>query len=315
MQRRTPVVKMLLDRGADINTRDNGGVRPVLYAVGRHDLATLGILAQRGADLEVESKQNKMTPLLLAIEQGQSDTVGYLLDQGARIDGSNSDGLTPLMSASEKGDTKLVKLLLARGAEVNAARKDGWTPLLYAAAVVFLGPGSMFMHGSHMFAGAWLDNVSMVAYITIPVLWNLAALGRWSNRTFFTTYAAVVVLYSAGYWFIAPDLGIGFELFEVSIPLWIISEALYRWWSPAMRGASGFVGFVVAAAFGITPLTMLENPGEYWWIFLFWLPGLLAGHAPPGRARRKPPPGRRPARPNATAPGRARRGRSRSRSR
>ena len=91
-------------------------------------------LDQRGADLEVESKQNKMTPLLLAIEQGQSDTVGYLLDQGARIDGSNSDGLTPLMSASEKGDKNLVKLLLGRGAEVNAARKDGWTPLLYAAA-------------------------------------------------------------------------------------------------------------------------------------------------------------------------------------
>ena len=39
----------------------------------------------------------------------------------------------------------------------------------------------------------------------------------------------------------------------------------------------------VAAAFGITPITMAQNPGEYWWVFLFWLPGLLAVDAPPGR--------------------------------
>jgi hypothetical protein len=155
--------------------------------------------------------------------------------------------------------------------------------LLYASAVVFLGPGSMVMHGTHTFFGSWIDNVSMVVYISIPWLLNLSVMGRWLDRKLFITYTAIVTAYAAGYWFIAPDLGIGFELFEVSIPVWLISEALYRWWSPTMRWASGFLGFVVAAAFGITPLTMLNNPGEYWWIFLFWLPGLLATNPPPGR--------------------------------
>ena len=37
--------------------------------------------------------------------------------------------------------------------------------LLYAAASTFLGPGSMAMHGTHTQFGAWLDNVSMIAYI------------------------------------------------------------------------------------------------------------------------------------------------------
>jgi len=159
---------------------------------------------------------------------------------------------------------------------VNRLIGNSPVALLYAAAAVFLGPGSMVMHGTHTFFGAWLDNVSMVAYILIPVLLNLSLLGRWTNRTFFVTYGAVLALYAAGYWFIAPDLGIGFELFRVAIPLWIISEVVYRWWSPAVRVGSGFVGFVVAAAFGIFPAEMLANASEYWWVFLFWLPGLLA---------------------------------------
>ena len=32
--------------------------------------------------------------------------------------------------------------------------------LLYASATVFLGPGSMVMHGSHTFFGAWIDITS-----------------------------------------------------------------------------------------------------------------------------------------------------------
>jgi hypothetical protein len=178
--------------------------------------------------------------------------------------------------------------VLARDVVVGRPSKNGFIgpsaiSLLYASAVVFLGPGSMVMHGTHTFFGAWIDNVSMVAYISIPWLLNLSVMARWKDRKLFITYASVVTAYAAGYWLIGPDLGIGFELFEASIPLWIISEALYRWWSPMMRWLSGFIGFVVAAAFGITPLTMIEYPGEYWWVFLFWLPGLLASNAPPGR--------------------------------
>jgi hypothetical protein len=169
-------------------------------------------------------------------------------------------------------------------------RLIGNTPvaLIYASAVVFLGPGSMIMHGTHTFFGSWIDNVSMVAYITIPLLLNLALLGRWSNRTFFTTYAVVLAAYAAGYWFLGSDLGIGLELFEVSIPLWIISEIIYRWWSPAVRALSGFAGFGVAAAFGIFPAEMAAQPGQYWWVFLFWLPALLARHPAEGRRRYTP---------------------------
>ena len=50
------------------------------------------------------------------------------------------------------------------------------------------------------------------------------------------TYSILLALYGAGYWFLGPDLGIGLDLFGVSIALWIISEILHRWWSPRPPG-------------------------------------------------------------------------------
>lgn len=157
--------------------------------------------------------------------------------------------------------------------------------LLYAGATVFLGPGSMVMHGTHTRFGAWLDNVSMIAFILIPWLTNLAMLGRWRSRTLFATYGVVLAAYAAGYWFVGPDLGIGLDLFGASIAIWVVSEVLVRWWSPAARWWSGLAGFVVAVVFGITPGDILADLGSYWWVVGFWLPGLLATH-PPNVTRR-----------------------------
>ena len=155
--------------------------------------------------------------------------------------------------------------------------------LLFASAALFLGPGSMAMHGSHTRFGAWLDNLSMICFILIPWLINVADMARWTTRTLFVSYGSLVGLYGLGYWFAGPDLGIGLDLFGLSIGLWVTSEALYRWHSPAMRALSGLVGFAMAAAFGVLPGEIFSNLDQYWWVALFWLPGLLATHAPPGR--------------------------------
>ncbi len=155
--------------------------------------------------------------------------------------------------------------------------------LLYAGAALFLGPGSMAMHGTHTQFGAWLDNVSMVAYILVPWLLNVSIMGRWSERRLFSTYGTLLSAYAAGYWFLGSDLGIGLDLFGVSIAMWIISEVLYRFHSPTMRWASGFVGFGVGAIFGVTPAVIAADLASHWWIIFFWLPGLLAKYPPVGR--------------------------------
>ena len=155
--------------------------------------------------------------------------------------------------------------------------------LLYAAAALFLGPGSMLMHGTHTRFGAWMDNVSMVAYILVPWLINLAAMGRWRRRTLIGAYGGLLALFAFGYWNFGPDLGIGLDLFGLSIGFWVISEVLYRWWSSWLRPLSGLVGLGVAAVFGIAPNEMLAAPSEYWWVVLFWVPAVFATGPAPGR--------------------------------
>lgn len=179
-------------------------------------------------------------------------------------------------------------LVLARDARVGRPQTNrfiGNQPLalLYAGVSLALGPASMLMHGSHTFFGAWIDNVSMVAYILTLWMYNLTVLGRWKDRTFFVVYGGVLGAYAGAYWVFGSGLGIGLDLFGVSIALWIIAEVLYRFWSPMLRLASGLVGFAVASVFGITPSVMLNDAGQYWWVVLFWLPGLFATHASASR--------------------------------
>jgi hypothetical protein len=160
--------------------------------------------------------------------------------------------------------------------------------ILYAASVVLLGPGSMLMHGTHTRFGAWADNVSMVAFILIPWLFNLSVLGGWPQRRFFLAYGLLLCGYAAGYWFVGPDLGIGLDLFGLSIALWVISEVLFRYPGRWVRSLSGLVGFVVAVAFGITPAEMAAAPADYWWVVLFWLPAFFVRRPAPGVRRSFP---------------------------
>ena len=156
--------------------------------------------------------------------------------------------------------------------------------VLYACAVWFLGPGSLVMHGTHATWGGWLDNLSMVSFILIPWMVNLTQLGRYSLAQFFIAYLTIVAAYGLLRGYFGWGLGINLDLFGLSIALWIISESLYRFWSPWYRWLSGLVGFIVAIVFGLSPVTMIENPGNYWWVILFWLPALIARH-PPERRR------------------------------
>ena len=158
----------------------------------------------------------------------------------------------------------------------------GITPisLLYASVVIFLGPGSMLMHGTNTEWGGWADNLSMIMFIILPWLYNIYSMSNWTSKQLLSIYASVVIIYSIWRWFTDWGLGINFNLFGVSIGLWAISETLYRFWSPSFRLLSGFVGFIVLMLFGTMPNEVFNNFSEYWWVILFWVPGLLATKKP-----------------------------------
>ena len=147
--------------------------------------------------------------------------------------------------------------------------------LLYASASTFLGPGSMAMHGTHTSFGAWLDNVSMITYILILWLYNLKRLMGFSIKTYFTIYTLLLGWFAYSYWFIGGGLGIGVNLFELSIGLWIATEVLVKFPNIYGRVGSGFAVLIIQQLFGNPVINALQNFQDNWEMLLYFIPALI----------------------------------------
>lgn len=220
----------------------------------------------------------------------QSEEEAYLIGEASRWCERVSDGWfrEPVNTLSNFGFVVIGLIIFWIISNENTSKDNlffGVTgiTLIYATAAVYLGPGSMLMHATNTEWGGWADNLSMVMYIVIPWLYNISLMAKWSIKNFAITYFVIIISYAVLRWLYGWGLGIGFNLFGTSIGLWFISEALYRFWSPAFRFLSGFLGFFVMFLFGTSPLDIVSNISDYWWTLFFWLPGLLATHKPEGR--------------------------------
>ncbi|KAK0623844.1 ankyrin repeat-containing domain protein [Immersiella caudata] len=125
-------VVVLLDKGADIETRDQVGRTPLLWAAENGHEGVVVLLLDKGADIETRD-QIGQTPLSWAAENGHEGVVELLLDKGADIETRNQVGRTPLSRAAGDGQEAMVKLLLRRGADIESKDNQGWTPLILAA--------------------------------------------------------------------------------------------------------------------------------------------------------------------------------------
>jgi hypothetical protein len=92
------------------------------------------LLLEKGADVNRADK-NGATPLHAACFKGRATVAWLLLEKGAEVDRATGRGETPLFIACLKGHVDAARLVLEKGAEVDRAR-EGFTPL-YAAC--FMG--------------------------------------------------------------------------------------------------------------------------------------------------------------------------------
>ncbi|QOJ78899.1 ankyrin repeat domain-containing protein [Infirmifilum lucidum] len=74
-------VKELLDRGADVNTRDKYGWTPLHYAADGGHLEVARLLLDRGADVNTRDNDGR-TPLDLARAMGHKEVVELLESVG-----------------------------------------------------------------------------------------------------------------------------------------------------------------------------------------------------------------------------------------
>lgn len=82
------------------------------------------------------SRAEGVTPLMLAVTADVPEIVEFLLEQGAGIrrTDSNGRGVLHRIQPWAKNGERLARILIAAGADVNATSKDGVTPLASARA-------------------------------------------------------------------------------------------------------------------------------------------------------------------------------------
>lgn len=82
-----------------------------------------------------DGKYAGKTPLHCAVYNKHLDEALMLLQFGAKINATDSEGGTPLHLAAEMEDVEAIKFLLAKGAAVNAKDSAGRTPLARVGCV------------------------------------------------------------------------------------------------------------------------------------------------------------------------------------
>ena len=114
----------------DINSRDNSGNTPLMYAIATGNLETVKYLVEQGAYVTAVNSSYE-TPLHISSFYEYLDISKYLIEHGANINAKRNDGNSALSILANKGNSEMVKFLVEQGADVNIKNNDGITPLFW----------------------------------------------------------------------------------------------------------------------------------------------------------------------------------------
>merc|ERR1712147_468560 len=92
------VVKLILSKGADVNSISGQGYTPLHMAVINGHDALVPIMIQGGADLNTADEES-LTPLHMAARDGQGEIALMLVKAGANLHATNQEGKTPELLA------------------------------------------------------------------------------------------------------------------------------------------------------------------------------------------------------------------------
>jgi ankyrin repeat protein len=124
------IAKLLLDKGADINAKDNtyGDTALIHLALDGFTNAVL-LLQDRGADINAKDN-NGDTALSCAVIANETNTVKFLLLMGGDINAVNKAGETALGIARRIGNMAVVRLLQQAGATASSASESSFNPVV-----------------------------------------------------------------------------------------------------------------------------------------------------------------------------------------
>lgn len=122
----TEIIKLLLDKGADINNNEGEALRNALFE--QTNLKTADLLIERGADINIKYENQSLLYHSIIKDSldktlNQKDNEGvtnYIIQQGINVnDGKNGHSYS-LVIAVEENNKELVETLLKKGANINS---------------------------------------------------------------------------------------------------------------------------------------------------------------------------------------------------
>jgi len=132
-------MKSLLKNGADVESENFNGMRPIHYSVRTGLVELVELLIQHGANVDAPDVYGNR-PMHEAVCHGLG-VVQLLVQRGAKLNVQNIDGKTPLHIAVERQQSDVIVFLLSQDADVGLT--DVWrnTPLHYMTSELFAVSG------------------------------------------------------------------------------------------------------------------------------------------------------------------------------
>ena len=144
------LAELLLEHGAEVNTKDINKVTPLHVAARHKNVELAKLLLEHSAEVNTKNK-NGVTPLHVAARHNNVELAKLLIEQAAEVNTKNNDGDTSLQEAARHNNVGVAKLLLEQAAEVNTKNNDGDTPLKEAARHNNVGVAKLLLaHGAEV---------------------------------------------------------------------------------------------------------------------------------------------------------------------
>lgn len=133
MAGRKNVAELLIAKGCKLNIKNTFSITPIFLAASSGHIDVIELLVSKGVSLN-EKGRNEMTLMHAAALGGSISTVLRLTEKGLDVNAQNIFGKTPMHYAAAEGHKGVVELLAARNADINIKSLDGKTPLHTAEA-------------------------------------------------------------------------------------------------------------------------------------------------------------------------------------
>jgi len=119
------MIEVLLELGADVNSRDNSKETPLF---GISEIDTIKYLVSKGADVNSRDAKGQ-TVFFDAAYEGNKEALEFYYQKFIDVNSRDNEGKTALFEAVLEGELDIIKQLKRYGADFNVVANNGETPI------------------------------------------------------------------------------------------------------------------------------------------------------------------------------------------